>query len=322
MQVNNETPFEAIWQVADLREPPLAAVIIVKATFDLAADGSLRPSDDPMPLVPELMQTRYGELHSEIFFKKRGVDLCVLGTVRRPEPVTSTRVRLCVGQSRRNELIVQGDRYWLPSRSSKTLEPTDPRPFTEMVLGYSGAFGGAAELNGMPAPYPDNPSGRGYYLEAEGAEQSPLPNIEAAAERPIRRWDERPKVAGWGPYPMYWGLRAEANVEIDPETARLTRVDPGIFNHAHPDLVFDALPPGTPIWIEGLDERSLALRVPEEPAAVEVTIGAKTRRVRAPIDGLFIWADAGKVVVTQRALFDYEFHPEEIRRAAVTMGRG
>jgi hypothetical protein len=320
--VENDTPFHAIGQVADLLEPPLAAVVVVKATFDLADDGTLRPSEHAMPLVPDILQTPFGEIHGELYFKKRGLDLCVLGTVRRSEPVTTARVRLSVGSAFCHELVVSGDRYWLPSAWRSGLKPSSPRTFTEMPLGYGRAFGGAAEFNGLGAPYPDNPLGLGYYLKAEQAEGSRLPNIEDATEPPLLRWDERPKVAGWGPYPSYWGLRATANVEVDPENYVVTRVDPGIFNHAHPDLVLDPLPPGTPIRIEGLHEAPISLRVPRAPAEVTVTIGERTHQVTAPIDGIFIWADAAKVVITQRARFSYEFRAGEIRRAAVTMRRG
>ena len=36
------------------------------------------------------------------------------------------------------------------------------------------------------------------------------------------------------------------------------------------------------------------------------------------LDGLFLWTDANRVVVTWRARFHYAFRPEEIRRATLS----
>jgi hypothetical protein len=46
---------------------------------------------------------------------------------------------------------------------------------------------------------------------------------------------------------------------------------------------------------------------------VRVVIGNEARAVEAPIDGLFLWADERKLVVTQRARFRYTRRPEELR---------
>lgn len=47
--------------------------MIIKATFDLGADGQLRPAADPFPFVLDQLKTPFGEFHGELFFKKRGV---------------------------------------------------------------------------------------------------------------------------------------------------------------------------------------------------------------------------------------------------------
>src|SRR5690606_27410150 len=159
------------------------------------------------------------------------------------------------------------------------------------------------------------------HASEEQATKGRLPNIEAAAGPLMRQWDDRPTVAGWGPYPSHWRLRAAEHVAVDPERYTVERVDPGIFNHAHPHLVFDELPAGTRISVEGLHERPIRLTVPEPPARIEVRIGEHVRPVPAPVDGLFLWIDAGKVVITQRARFGYVFQPEQVRRATVTMQR-
>lgn len=319
MQLVNDSPFEAIFQMADLLEPSLPAVVIVKSTFDLSPGGALSPSREPMPFVLDRLETPFGEIHGELFFKKEGADICVLGTVRRREPVLQTTVRLAVGD-RQHVLSVTGDRVWVPRNRMDDLVPSRPNPFTEMPLSYHYAFGGAVVYNGAPTGWADNPIGMGYYLEPKQAEGNKLPNIEDPTA-PARRWDDRPKVAGWAPYPMYWGLRAIPNVQVDPERYSVEQVRPGVFNHAHPDLVLDQIVPGTGVRIQGLGEQPIEFRIPKPPAHVAVTIGARTFDVAAPIDGVFVWADASKLVVTQRARFEYTFVHEEIRRAVVTPSR-
>ena len=44
---------------------------------------------------------------------------------------------------------------------------------------------------------------------------------------------------------------------------------------------------------------------------------AEHRKVDAPIDGLFLWVDERKLVVTQRARFRYSRRPEELRQIRI-----
>jgi hypothetical protein len=169
----------------------------------------------------------------------------------------------------------------------------------------------------MPAALPENPVGTGFYLTPQQAERNRLPNIEPARGRRIQEWSDRGAIAGWGPYPMYWSLRGQSSVDIDDDSKMVAKIHPRLFNHAHPNLVLEALVPGQPIVIEGLTERPLRLRVPEPPAWCELQLGARSTPVPAPIDGVFVWLDAKKVVVTQRARFGYEMRPKELRQVAV-----
>jgi hypothetical protein len=315
VKVVNQSPFHAIAQVADLLTPELAAVVIIKSTLDFDDEGRLAISEQQMPLVPDPLETPFGELHGELFFKKHGVDLCVLGTVTRAQPVNYTSLRLRVGARWTHDLLAIGERRWIDTGAG--LAQSEPLPFDQMPLGYSHAYGGKVEFNGQGAANPDNPIGRGYYTTVEQARNGLLPNIELAAGPRVRTWQDAAPVVGWGPYPSYWQMRAARQVEIDAEHYAVTRVDPGVFNHAHPELVFDELPSGTPIVIEGMREAAIRLWVPKSPAEVEVHVGDEIRVIPAPIDGLFIWTDVRKLVITQRARFDYVFAPKEIRQAIV-----
>ncbi len=318
MELDNQTSWRAILQVANLGEDPLAAVVISKATYDLLPDGALVPAAEPLPILPDLLSTPFGEFHGEFFFRKQGADVCVLGTVRRARPVKEAAVKLQVGPFH-HALTVLGDRVWRATGDRKRpLAPSAPQAFTEMALSYARAFGGTADYEGQAAPWPDNPAGRGYYLTVDQARDQPLPNIESTAAPPIARWDDRPRVAGWGPYPMYWGLRASTAVQVDEKKMSVKHVSPAVFNNAHPDLVIDDVQPGDPVRIEGLSETPLALAIPRKRLRVDVTANDRTFVAPSRIDGVHIWADSHKVVVTHRANFAYLFSREDHRYAVAT----
>lgn len=322
MRLLNEALCDAVLTRIDVAESGLLAGLIIKSTFDLdPLVRKLALSSEPMPLVRQVLDTPFGVLHGECFLKKKGIDLCLLGTVRRPAAVQQATVRLSLGE-RTWELRVYGDRRWQrkPGASTElTLVPSPPEPFTELALGYERAFGGERLFGGMPFPCPDNPRGRGYYGTPEEALDQLLPNIEDGASPEQREFsaEQPPKVAGFGPYPSFWALRSRDSVTLDAEQKRVTSVSPSLFNHAHPALVLDALPRGASIVVEGLASETLVCPVPSPPTEVEVAIGARCFALPAPIDGLFLWADSQKLVVTQRARFKYERRPEELRTVTV-----
>ncbi|MCA9710413.1 MAG: DUF2169 domain-containing protein [Myxococcales bacterium] len=316
MKLDNESTFDAKVQVADLMKDELRGAVIVKSTFDIHPDGRLTVSEEPMPLVLDRLETPFGEFHGELFFRKQGADVCLLGSVRRKTPVTQARLRVVVGD-RVDELVVWGDRFWLPRVHGPGLEPSDPHPFTELPLSYHYAYGGRSEYNGMEVALADNPVGRGYYVEQDQAEKNRLPNIEPAEGPPVRQWSDKGSIAGWGPYPMYWGLRAQSSVDIDEDRAMVSKIHPRLFNHAHPRLCVPELRPGQPIQVYGMREHPFELRVPELPVQVDLQLGQSTTPLDAPIDGVFAWVDAKKLVVTQRARFGYQMRAKELRKVTV-----
>ncbi len=316
MRLTNETGAAAYLYKVNLLEPDLRVVAIVKKTYALDPDGLLAAAEEPLPLIVDQLVTEHGCFHGEIFFRKRGIDICVLGTARFETPVRHARVRIDVGPWN-HELKLIGDRVWTRDHSG-TLVPTAPAPFQEMPISYARAFGGVAQVNGEDVPLPDNPLGRGYYESAEDAIGKPLPNIEPANWSAACRWNTRIPVAGWAPYPMYWGLRASRAVKVEPKSGEILDVSTELFNHAHPDLILDRLEPGTPVRVTGLRKAPIVLVVPRERPRVECHVGEKVSEAFGEIDGLFLWTEATRVVVTWRARFRYAFRPEEIRRATLS----
>jgi hypothetical protein len=117
---------------------------------------------------------------------------------------------------------------------------------------------------------------------------------------------------------MNWGLRASAAVKVDDKKMAVASVDPSLFNNAHPDLVVPALSPGDTIQIDGLRDKRLAFALPRTLVRLQIDVAAQVAEVVGRIDGVFLWADAGKLVITQRATFSYEFRPREVRRVTAT----
>jgi hypothetical protein len=315
MELVNASPFKAALLPMDLGRGDVVAVVIAKATFDFDDRGVTAPAAEPMPLVKQLLETPYGIIHDEHFFKKQGIDLCVLGHVRRSRPVFEARVRMTCGP-RRWELLVLGDRRWQRSYG-KQLLPSPPTRFTEMPLGYSHAFGGEVKIGELAYAYPANPKGRGFYRTVEEAENQLVHNIDDPRQAPATWNPVALRPIGWGPYPNFWALRGSAAILSDPDTGEVRSVAPTLFNHAHPDLVLDRVQSGERISIDGLQERAVEVGVPAPPARIYLTLGTESRELDAPIDGLFIWTDERKLVVTQRARFRYPIRARELRTVHV-----
>jgi hypothetical protein len=316
MQVVNRTDAITYLHVVNLLEPELRAALIVKRTYKLEATGKLSPAAEALPLVADQLVTPFGHFHGEIFFRKRGVDLCILGTIRLGAPATRATARVEVGHWR-HDLHVVGDRVWTKTRDG-ALIPSRPAPFSEMPISYGRAFGGSAKVDGEPVPYPDNPTGRGYCESPEQAIGQLLPNLQTEPGEGMPRWNARPDIAGWGPYPMYWGLRASKAVRTDPKSGEILDVSTELFNHAHPDLILDSVQPGSQVRLSGLRQEPVSFSIPTVRPRVEVHLGEVVHEHLGELDGVFVWVDAEHVHVTWRVRFRYPVNDEELRYAVVT----
>jgi uncharacterized protein YjbI with pentapeptide repeats len=131
--------------------------------------------------------------------KPRG-EVLVAGRCYAPggNAVPAARVRLRIGSIDKT-LAVFGDRFWR-RRLGVFHRISDPRPFTEMDLGYENAFGGSG--------FKRNPLGKGYApADGEGGEKvHPLPNVETPRDL-IDSPRKRPEPAGFGPLDQTWPQR-------------------------------------------------------------------------------------------------------------------
>jgi hypothetical protein len=317
MMLVNETGFPATLERADFGSDDRFAVLIWKLTYKIIPGGGMDFADDPMPLHGDPLTTAYGTFHGDIFMRKVGADLCVLGRLYRTEAVTQTEVCVRYG-SVESRLRVTGDRVWMEAEDG-ILYPSAPQPFNEMDISYARAFGGVATSQGLVAPYSDNPEGRGYCLDRTQAVGAPLPNIEPAQGPFVTAWNDTPEPAGWGPYPMNWGLRAREAVTVDPASAAVGDISPSVFNNAHPALVLPEILPGTTLSLEGVYDSPVSIVIPRIMGIVRVQIGDEIFDEPTRIDGVAVWLDAARLVVTQRANFRYVKREDEVRVATLMM---
>jgi hypothetical protein len=226
-----------------------------------------------------------------------------MGTAHTPlgVPQAAMLVALGIGEERR-ELLVIGDRTW-----DRDLVATRPAPFDRMPVVYARAFGGSAPTDRGAVPHTDNPAGRGFALDASAARGMQLPNIEWP-DQPIRTWRDRPEPAGFAALSEFSGLHFARS--IDTESLSLTRpkFKPGLFNAAHPRLVFPEVAPGTTVWLSGFRaDRRLSFRLPAVELDAIVRLGSREHRLAMRLDTIGIAADEGIVQLTYRASARYRF---------------
>lgn len=290
------------------------ATVIVKATFERDDRGRWSPSAEQVPIVNDQLETPFGVFHTDCFVRKEGVDVCVLGTIRPGRPSKAVQVRLTAG-SCTDTLTVFGDRKWV--RSDGRLVPSSPEPFEEMPLAYARAYGGVTVHDYETATWADNPIGRGYYLSAETAEGEPLPNIESTEGPQVRQWSDQPQVAGWGPYPCFWGMRAREGIDPPekPEAGAVGRIKARLNNQAHSALIVPSLSDDAEIRIRGLQREELVVAFPRFSPLVEVHLGDQTTLATGALDGVFLWTDTGRITLTRRIHFTYPYTKGQPRHA-------
>ncbi len=166
------------------------------------------------------------------------------------EPIPFRRVSVRVGNVAKS-LDVFGDRNW--EKKGGVWQKTEPRPFQEMPVVFSRAFGG----NG----YPDNPSGKGF-VEDPGEGPIPLPNIESP-EYPVASLSDRPGPAGLETLDITWRQRfskvgSYASGELGKDYPALpANADWTLYNQALPDQWLPGFwNGGEPFVLEGFSPRN------------------------------------------------------------------
>jgi hypothetical protein len=208
-QLDNRTPFAAGQGWTRNLDGAETWIVIVKATFDIGDDGSLRLSD-PQPPVSRTPKYRGEPGASSIIYDndfvlgKTTTDIVVNGTAYAPDnrPARAVEVGFRVGPVTKVIRAV-GERSWGGSVAS------EPTPFRSVAIVYERAFGGVDTAAATDAEgwFWANPVGTAYLRSKSSLAEVRLPNFEYADD-PMRAWNDRPRPAGFGVIGSNWQERA------------------------------------------------------------------------------------------------------------------
>jgi hypothetical protein len=315
MDFENGTPLPAALYRSQLNYRDLMlATVIVKASYEVAADGAIGRVGDPLPINEADVETPFGTLEGDVVPIKDGCDFAIYGHALSRQPVATMNVTVELGSLTR-ALRITGDRLW--ASSDRAPASSEGAAFTSMPLDYSHAFGGSAVLlDGEASPYPDNPSGRGWIAFAEHAVGTPLPNVEED-DQLVTRWDQRPLPASLLPLPRASYLRGSRGIVVDVREGT-TSMNPLAFNFSHPRMHLGAFPGGEILTVRGMTpEPSWSIRVPTLDLALVLSLGGKSYELRLLPDTLCVVPAHRRLWTVFRRAFVYQVVPERKRQIRI-----
>jgi hypothetical protein len=293
----------------------LFSALVVKTAWTVADGRITLDAVQEWPVLDAPKATPAGLVPSDQCFYKAGADVMVIGKAGSAKPVERMTVSVAIGNDFRASVLAIGRRTWR-KRLLRGLEISPAEPFTSMPLTLHEAFGGKVLWDDLPIPFPDNPDGMGYYIDAAGAEGKPLPLIEDP-QHLITKWDDRPEPVGLGLRPLAFGPHVRRAVTVDAR-GEITKLDPLFFNHAFPACVARDLVAGQTVTVTGIlpgVEWSFAL--PACPLRAEVMLGSATHDLGLRYDQIWLEPATGKVLIAWRAPFRYHLRPLERRRVTL-----
>lgn len=238
MDLLNDTPHAFGHHAWQLQPPQWSLTLVVKATYDLVADGVATPAPEPRlvsgdePFDDPTREQPSLRFESDLASLKPHGECLLAGTCRPPgAEATVAAVSFRVGSVQRR-FVVFGPRYF-----DRAGAPTDPAPFTSLTLQWEHAFGGSTSAV--------NPVGTGLDpVVVDGRAVVPLPRIEDP-DALVRSADDRPAPAGASPVPRTWRARTALAGTYDEHWKRTrwpwfpTDFDPTYFQAAPPSQRID-----------------------------------------------------------------------------------
>jgi hypothetical protein len=214
--IANSTDFPAVGSWVQDRDANKIWLVCVKATFDVAPDGRVRPSpDQPPPLLQGVPLdgdfTKSLVYESDFFGLKPCTDVLVNGSAWAPggRPATSVDIGFIAGPIRKR-LKVFGDRWWTVSLAGTDVI-SEPELFISRPVRYEQAFGGWDRSSADAKDHrldARNPVGQGFITNPNGRLGRPLPAIEHPGDL-VTAWHSRPEPAGLNAVACHWSPRRE-----------------------------------------------------------------------------------------------------------------
>ncbi|MFP3503832.1 DUF2169 domain-containing protein [Burkholderia sp. SIMBA_062] len=311
LQLQNVTPFAAERAVQFDRHGGHLWVVVVKATYDLHADGtlSLSKQQEPVKTHPEYFgEPGHSTLRrdAEIVFAHPGSAIMVNGSAYAPEdePLRELDVGISIGSIHR-VIRVFGSRRW--DSGLFGLRMTDPELFSRWPLRYEFAYGGTSSR--QKDGFSDNPLGMGFFVDRDDARDGKLPHIEDPRHL-IKSWKDRPAPAGMNAIPPLWPARARFSGTTDEQwiTTRAPLVpddfDVAFFNSASPGMATVVpLRGGERVVLAHLTPSAeMTFRLPRVHFNLLTTIGGRTIRQHAQLDRVIVEPDDSRLVMVWRSV--------------------
>lgn len=304
--LSNSTPYAATATLAADRDGRDQWITVVKASFEIAPDGSVERAAEQFPIIYAPLfagdPARSSLLaESDIDYAKVGVDVLVQGTVHVPDgkPAEQSLVGLEV-DGRRKILRVYGERYW--TRKAGGVAPSPAQPFTQVPLAYEFAFGGHDPID--PDHHDErNPAGCGFARKPSRLIDCPAPRIEYADDSTDGK-TLRP--AGFGPIARHWQPRRGFAGTYD-ETWFQERLpllprdfDERFFSAAPADQQFPRLSPQALIRVAGMvaDGGLLAFQIPRIVLGLNIQVERREVHRRPELRSVLVLPDTRNVVMT------------------------
>lgn len=313
MKLDNKTNYHAHLFRSVIEGRRMLGSLAARVTYDIVGDRLRVCPEQPWKVSGPPWKSPYGDMPSDELFYREGVDVLVFGSARPPggRPAPRVDVDVRVGPSFRGRLTVFGDRVW--QRRGDRLVASPPQPFRAIPLDLAHAFGGADEWDKLKVGFPDNPDGKGYYLEEANAVGKPLPNIEDPAAL-IVRWDDRPEPVGTTATTMQFGPRLRRAFDVDPETNQLSELRPLLWNAAFPRMIAPAARAGDRVSVTGVREDGpLVFHLPEAPVRARLRFGDDIRVRPLAIEQIGVEPDLMRVFLSFRYPFRYTLEPLQPR---------
>jgi hypothetical protein len=219
--LTNRTPYAAERNWTRDKDGRHIWMVAVKATFDIALDGTLKLADEQLP--PLLAPEFHGDpaktslkYESDLLAVKPGTDVVMNAIAHAPggRPATSVDVLFRMDRVSKH-LVVHGERTYFEGLVGLTTTPA--QPFTTCPILYEYAFGGT-DLGDDPAKGKmdnRNPVGRGVAAKRSSLVHKPAHRVEYASGDP-----ERTGPAGFGAIASHWSPRAELAGTYDAAWAK------------------------------------------------------------------------------------------------------
>lgn len=309
----NTTPYLAETFAYQDKQCAKFCVAVIRATFEVDADGSCIPGKEQTPFV--FADTHHGDpettsIRVEMDFAPVKphceVLLDAMAVAPGGRPVETLEVGL-FGPNMQKRAVVSGQRRWFKSQLG--IQASAPTPFVSVPLAWHLTFGGWDRTDPDPAKHSSdavNPIGSGYLARQSNINGALLPSIEEPHSR-MRFWNDRPTPVGFGPVPRFAKARARFAGTYDEHWIKNVLpflpqdFDDRYFQAAPEDQWLDTLSEGMVFSCQNMNASGrFKVRLPKLEAPVRFVFDDRTEHKTVKPDTLNIVPHEGRIVLTGR----------------------